>query len=117
MAATALEIGARFDDQERMDNVADDLGGGAKLDLFGLDLAADRSMDTDRFGLDLAVDRRAFAYGQGPASHIAIDDAVDLDVAVTDQVADDPERGTDDRRHLLLLICLNRRDLHVFAIL
>src|SRR5579863_452525 len=96
VAYMALQEGARLDGQDLMDDVPDHLRRPVEGDGIGANLAGHLAADPRRLRHHVAVHDRAFADGERPALDIAFDDSVHLQVAGTDQVAQDLEVGTDD---------------------
>jgi len=85
----AFQEGARLDGQILMEDVADDVGGFGELDGTRLDLAVDGAVNAHRFSDDLALDLGCLADKQRLGANIALDDAIDLDLAITAEIADD----------------------------
>src|SRR5690625_4322948 len=77
----ALEMRTALDRDRLVDDVALDLGRGRQPDLQTANPANHPAIHDDIIGDHLAPDRRALADGQQMRAHIALDRALDLDVA------------------------------------
>src|SRR5262249_24514741 len=96
-AALALEEGARLDRQGLVRDVADELGRLRQDHRLALERAVDRSADADAVAGTAAAHLRALPHRDRAALHVALDLAVDLNVAIADQIAFDLEVAADDR--------------------
>src|SRR5580765_2230281 len=96
-ATLALEEGARLDRQGLVHDVADELGRLRQDHRLALELSVDRTADPDVVAGNGSVYVRTLADGDRAALDVALDLAVDLNVAVADQVALDLQITADDR--------------------
>ena len=94
----AFEMGAGFDGDGLVDDVALDPGGGGQPHLEATDAADDAAIDHDLVRDDLAPQRGAFAHGQQAGADVALDRALDLDVALGADVAGDGQVRRQHRR-------------------
>ena len=78
----ALEVGAALDRDRLVDDVALAAGRARQADLEAAQPADDAAVDDDLLGDDLALHRRGLADDQHLGAHVALDDALDLDVAL-----------------------------------
>src|SRR5437879_3344161 len=91
-----------FDERPRLDHevAVDDVS----RHLRRPDLAANSAVDADRLRFHLADDRGVLAHRQRAADNVALNHAVDLYVAVADEVADDLQIRADDGGDLRLAL-------------
>ena len=94
----ALEMGAALDRDRLVDDVALAAGRGAQPHLQAAQPTDDAAVHHHLLGDHLALDRRALADDQHLGADVALDDALDLDVAAGAYVAVDGEVGGEHRR-------------------
>ena len=82
-----LEVGPDVDRELFGGDVAVDIGGGDQLDLLARDGAHDAAPDLDIVARDIALDGAGLADDQPADAHVALDGAVDLEIAAARDIA------------------------------